>query len=460
MRELEHEFGDSLTVVGVHSAKFPAEKETDNLRQAVLRNGLEHPVVNDGEHAVWGDYAVRAWPTLMFLDPHGGVIGKHEGEFDLDPMRAVLREAVDSFEADGWLVRGPHVFTPDPAPDTGALRYPGKVLADEASNRLFIADSGHHQIVVTGLDGLVQRRVGSGRPGFADGPAETAAFNEPQGMALAPDGERLLVADRGSHAVRAIDLATGAVTTVAGTGERTYDRLGGPARQTPLASPYDLVYEGEDLWIAMAGTHQLWVYSEKADWVEPRAGTGAESIHDGPLAEATFAQPSGVTLLDGVFYVADSESSAVRRVDPAADRVRRLVGRGLFEFGDVDARGDSVRLQHPLGICAVEEDGRTVVYLADSYNDKVKRLDPATREVETVLGGSGHDLVDGDFEEAELWEPGGLSIAGRTLYIADTNHHAVRAADLDTRTLRTLAIRELGAKCRQRASPVAQSDLM
>jgi len=444
LREIEREFGDSLTVIGVHTAKFLAEKETENLRQAVLRYGLEHPVVNDGEFAIWGSYAVRAWPTLMFVDPRGGVIGKHEGEFDLDPMREFLREAVASFEADGWLNRSPQVMTPEREP-SGALRYPGKVLADAASGRLFIADSGHHQVVITDLDGVVERRVGSGRPGLVDGPAESAQFKEPQGMALSPDAARLMVADRANHAVRAIDLATGAVTTVAGTGERTPDRLGGPASQTPLASPYDLVYSGDELWIAMAGSHQLWVHSATADWVEPWAGTGAESIHDGPLAEATFAQPSGITVIDegsgGVLYVADSETSAVRRVSPGEDRVRRLVGRGLFVFGDVDARGDSVRLQHPLGLCAVAEDGRTLVYLADSYNDKVKRLDPATREVETLLGGSGHDLVDGDFEDAELWEPGGLSIAGRTLYAADTNHHAIRAANLDTRTVRTLTIR-------------------
>ena len=440
MREIEHEFGDSLTVIGVHTAKFPAEKETANLRQAVIRYGLEHPVVNDGEFAVWGRYAVRAWPTLMFVDPHGGVIGKHEGEFDLDPMREFLREAVAGFEQDGWLVRSPQVVTPEREPG-GVLRYPGKIRADLASSRLFIADSGHRQVVITSLDGVVERRVGSGGPGLTDGPAETATFNEPQGMALSPDGARLLVADRANHAIRAIDLATFVVTTVAGTGERTLDRLGGPARQTPLASPYDLVYSGEDLWIAMAGAHQLWVYSAAADWVEPWAGTGAEALHDGPLTDAAFAQPSGITMHDGVFYVADSEISALRRVDPAGDRVRRLVGRGLFEFGDVDARGDSVRLQHPLGVCAVEEEGRTVVYLADSYNDKIKRLDPATRAVETVLGGSGHDLVDGAFADAELWEPGGLGIAGRTLYVADTNHHAVRAADLDTRTVRTLHVR-------------------
>jgi DNA-binding beta-propeller fold protein YncE len=174
------------------------------------------------------------------------------------------------------------------------------------------------------------------------------------------------------------------------------------------------------------------------------AGTGAESIHDGPLAEATFAQPQGITVQDGLLYVADSESSAVRLVDPVNDRVRRLVGRGLFEFGDIDARGDSVRLQHVQAVAATVEDGEYVVYLADTYNDKIKRLLPATREVTTVFGGAGHGLVDGDAATAEFWEPGGLSLAGRTLYIADTNNHAVRVADLDRGEVRTLPITALG----------------
>jgi sugar lactone lactonase YvrE len=191
----------------------------------------------------------------------------------------------------------------------------------------------------------------------------------------------------------------------------------------------------------MAGTHQLWTYDPATGIAQPGAGTGHESIHDGPLAEATFAQPQGIASLAGVLYVADSETSAVRRVSPEENRVRRLVGRGLFEFGDVDARADSVRLQHVQGVAATVEDGQPVVYLADTYNDKIKRLTPARREVVTVAGGAGHGLADGDFETAEFWEPAGVSIAGRTLYVADTNNHAIRAVDLDRGEVRTRTIR-------------------
>jgi DNA-binding beta-propeller fold protein YncE len=192
----------------------------------------------------------------------------------------------------------------------------------------------------------------------------------------------------------------------------------------------------------MAGTHQVWAFDLSTGHVGVAAGTGAESIHDGPLREATFAQPSGLSALGGVLYVADSESSAVRNVDPANDQVRRLVGRGLFDFGDVDGVAGQARLQHPLGVAATEEVGTPLVYVADTYNDKLKRLDPVTRHVTSWAGGgAGHE--DGDLMAARFWEPSGLSLAGTWLYVADTNNHAIRLVDVAAGMVRTLEIQGL-----------------
>jgi DNA-binding beta-propeller fold protein YncE len=444
LRELERIFAHELVVVGVHSPKFPAERVPANLHAAVQRLGLHHPVVDDADFQVWQSYAVRAWPTLMFVDPAGRVFGKHEGEFPLEAVLELIGDAIHEYDEAGLLRRGPLEHDPLP-PGGGALRFPSKVLADAAGGRLFVADSGHHRIVVTDLDGRVVQVVGSGEAGLRDGARESARFDGPQGVALGPDG-RLYVADTENHAVRAVDLEAGQVTTVAGTGAQGYDRTGGPALETALSSPWDVAFLGDRLWVAMAGTHQLWALDLAAGTIEAAAGTGAESIHDGSLQEATFAQPSGLSALDGVFYVADSETSAVRRVDPVSDRVRRLVGRGLFDFGDQDGTGDMARLQHCLGVAAATEDGGPVVYVADSYNSKVKRLDAATRTI-TSLAGRGekdseqaHGNEDGPFETARFWEPGGLSLAGRRLYVADTNNHAVRVLDLDRREVTTLPI--------------------
>ncbi len=441
MRELERLFPRELVVVGVHSPKFPAEKVQANLRAAAQRLDLHHPVVNDHEHAVWGQYAVRAWPTLMFVDPRGRVFGKHEGEFLLEPVRALVAEAVARADAAGLLDRTPLPLDPLP-PGGGTLRFPGKVLADPERDRIFVADSGYHRVLVADRDGVVSMVVGSGEEGFADGPAAEARFRQPQGLALAADGGTLYVADLENHAVRAVTLGDGRVTTIAGTGEQARARPVGaqPARETALSSPWDLALVDGALWVAMAGTHQLWALDLGAATIRPAAGSGGESIHDAPLAEATFAQPCGVTVSDRVLYTADSESSAVRLVDPDGNRVRRLVGQGLFAFGDADGTGDRVRLQHPLGVAAVREGDGTAVYIADAYNNRIKRLDPATRTVVTVAGTGQAGHADGPAAAASYWEPGGLGVAGRRVYVADTNNHAVRVLDLDAGSVSTLGI--------------------
>ena len=218
MRELEREFARELVVIGVHSAKFPAEKVSQNLRAAVQRLELHHSVVNDADFDVWQQYAVRAWPTLMFVDPRGYVFGKHEGEFPLAPVREFVADVVTRFDAEGVIDRAPLPLNLLPEPD-GPLRFPGKVLADAAGGRLFVADSGHNRILVADLQGNVTMTIGDGEAGLDDGPVSSARFNHPQGMALSADGGRLYVADEENHAVRAVDLTDWRVTTVVGTGE-------------------------------------------------------------------------------------------------------------------------------------------------------------------------------------------------------------------------------------------------
>ncbi len=380
LRKIERKYGDRVIVVGVHSPKFPAERETANLREAVLRYRIEHPVVNDRDFAVWERFGGRAWPTLMFIDPEGRVIGKHEGELPFEQFDPLVSGMLKEFEDRGLLHAGPSTIALEEIREPArTLSFPGKVMATNDS--LFIADSNHHRIVSAGFDGSIQRTYGSGAPGFADGPADRAAFQQPQGMARS--GSTLYVADTENHAIRSIDLESGIATTLAGTGEQALrPGMGGPGRSTPLSSPWDLALEDRILYIAMAGTHQIWTLDLDRDTVAPFAGTGREGLLDGAKAEAWFAQSSGLTILNGHLYVADSEVSAVRDIDLESGVVTTLVGEDLFVFGDQDGEAEVVRLQHPLGITG---HGGTL-FVADSYNNKVKRLDPERRAVATWLG--------------------------------------------------------------------------
>ena len=383
LRKLEEKYSSELAVVGVHSAKFDAEKATQNVRQAILRYEVEHPVVNDGEFEVWRQYTVRAWPTLMFVDPAGKVIGKHEGEIQYDAFDRLIGEMIAEFDAEGGIDRRPiHFVTEREKEAARPLSFPGKVLADAESDRLFIADSNHNRIVVSTLEGRVTAIVGGPDAGLVDGTFEEARFDDPQGMAL--DGDTLYVADAKNHAIRMVHLANHNAKTIAGTGRQAmFFHRGGDGPETDLNSPWDLELHDGTLYIAMAGFHQLWRMELDSGSVRPHSGSGREGIVDGQHASAQLAQPNGVTS-DGVrLYFADSETSAVRTSDfDPAGSVGTIVGEDLFTFGDRDGFGDDVRLQHVQGI----EFQNGSLFIADTYNNKVKTIDPLAARIQATAG--------------------------------------------------------------------------
>lgn len=437
LKKLEHKYANQLVVIGIHSAKFDNEKDTENIRRIILRYEIEHPVYNDAEFKVWQNYAVRAWPTQYLIDPAGYVIGKVEGEGNADILDQTIAKTVAEFRKRGELNEEPVKLTLERAKVGDLpLAFPGKILADAKSDRLFIADSNHNRIVITTLDGTLLETIGTGERGSADGAFDKATFYRPQGMAL--DGDSLYVADTENHLIRLINLKTKAVQTAAGTGQQSRDYfLKGPARTVSLSSPWDLQLLGRQLFITMAGTHQIWKLDLDKNEVSTFAGSGREARLDGSLMEAGFAQPSGITTDGKRLYIADSESNIIRAIDPTAGTVETLVGGDLFEFGDVDGDGDDVRLQHPLGVFAYGDK----VLIADTYNHKIKELGPKTRTVKTFLGTGKPGQMDGS--TGAFYEPGGLSVANGKLYIADTNNQAVRVVDLKTKQTVTLNIKGL-----------------
>ncbi len=437
LKRLEAKYANQLVVIGVHSAKFENEKETDNIRRIIMRYEIEHPVVNDADFAIWQSYGVRAWPTQVLIDPAGYVAGAVSGEGNYEVIDAAIAKNVEDFRKRGELNEQPLKLTLERAKVGDLpLAFPGKILADAKSDRLFIADSNHNRIVMTKLDGTLLETIGTGTPGQTDGATERAAFYRPQGMAL--DGDTLYVADTENHLIRLVNLKTKTVVTIAGTGQqsRAYGEAGA-ARSIALNSPWDLQLAGRTLYIAMAGPHQIWKLDLDKGQIANFAGSGREARMDGTLLMSGFAQPSGITSDGKTLYIADSESNIIRAIDIAQGIVETLVGGDLFEFGDVDGEGDDVRLQHPLGVVA--HDGK--VLIADTYNHKIKQLDPQTRKVKSLYGTGKPGQADG--ATASFYEPGGLSLASGKLYVADTNNHAVRVVDLKSGETQTLKLKNL-----------------
>ena len=441
LKKLEHKYPNELVVIGVHSAKFTAERGTDNIRQAILRYEIEHPVVNDHEMQIWQEYTARSWPAIFLIDPAGKVVAYMSGEGVYEQMDGIIAKVIGTFDAKKMIDRRPlNLKLERQRTPASVLAFPGKVLADEKSKQLFIADSNHNRIVVAGLeDSTVKEVIGSGEIGLTDGGFDEAAFNHPQGMAL--DGNTLYVADTENHAIRAVDLVKRTVRTIAGTGEQSRKPVtfGGQGKQVALNSPWDLTVQNGILYIAMAGPHQLWQMNPKTGGIAPFAGGGREARVDGLLAEASLAQPSGITSDGKKLYFADSEVSSIRSADLDPNgRVETIVGEDLFEYGDRDGKGSQVRLQHPLGV--VYHDG--VLYVADTYNNKIKRVSPKDRTSRTFVGTGDNGTRDGD--RATLDEPGGVSVAFGKLYIADTNNHLIRVADLKTGKVEALQLKGLG----------------
>ncbi len=425
LRELEEKHRDTVVIVGVHSPKFVHEAEHQAVVDAVERYEVHHPVLDDPELATWKQYAVRAWPTLVVVDPEGYVVAQHAGEGHAHALETLVGQLEAEHAAKGTLRRGDGPYVP-PEPVPTELRFPGKAVPLPGGTFL-VSDTTRHQLVELAADGeSVVRRIGTGERGLDDGTGERARFSEPQGLALFPDGT-VAVADTVNHALRRFDPATGEVTTLAGTGRQWWQGspTEGPAREVDLSSPWDVAWFAGRLWIAMAGVHQLWTYDPEDRTVRAAAGTTNEGLVDGPAEEAWFAQPSGLAATEDRLWIADSETSAVRYVERDGDgfAVRTAVGTGLFDFGHRDGAAEQALLQHPLGVTALPDGS---VAISDTYNHALRRYDPATGEVSTLA--------------TDLREPSGAVLADGDIVVVESARHRLTRLRLPEEAVRVDAV--------------------
>ena len=437
LKALQEKYADELVIIGVHAAKYPHEGETENIRRSLERFNLALPVINDRDYGIAQQYGASIWPTFVLINPEGRNLATRTGDLKYAELDAIIARMIEDFDARHLIDRSPldQLLTPQPAAADSPLRFPNAVLADEARNRLFIVDSNHQRVVITDLAGNVKDVVGNGEPALRDGTFATASFNQPQGITLAGPNT-LYVADTGNHAIRRINLTARTVETVAGTGKQSMIVANnGPALMMNLNSPADVRYVGNLLYIAMAGQHQLWVYDPATQQLGLFAGTGVEQLTDGPLLSAGLNQPGALTTDGQIIYVADSEGNAIRRADTdLAGEVKTIVGQGFYKFGDVDGLPATALLQRPSGI-AYKDD---LLYVADTYNNKIKTVDPQTGETRAFVGVGQSGWRDG--AEPLFDEPNGLSITSNKLYVADANNHAIRIVDLATKLVSTLKL--------------------
>ncbi|MER5768880.1 NHL domain-containing thioredoxin family protein [Streptomyces sp. NPDC001985] len=426
LRELEEKHRDTVVIIGVHSPKFVHEADHRAVVDAVERYGVHHPVLDDPELSTWKQYAVRAWPTLVVIDPEGYVVAQHAGEGHAHAIERLVAELESEHTAKGTLRRGDGPYVP-PEPVAGELRFPGKAVVLPSGNFL-VSDTTRHRLVELEPDGeRVVRHIGEGE------------FREPQGLAPLPDG-RIAVADTVNHRIRAYDPGTGAIETLAGTGKQWWQGspASGPALETDLSSPWDIAWFDGRLWIAMAGVHQLWTLDPETGTVGVAAGTTNEGLVDGPAAEAWFAQPSGLAAAGDRLWIADSETSALRWIG-LDGVVRTAVGTGLFDFGHRDGPAGQALFQHPLGVTALP-DGSVAV--SDTYNHALRRYDPVSGEVTTLA--------------TDLREPSDAVLAGDDIVVVESARHRLTRLRLPEEAVRVEAVAH---RTRRAATEVAPGTL-
>lgn len=442
LARVEETYPDHITVIGIHSPKFEAERDPAAVAHAIRRHDIRHAVALDTKFGLWQEYCVKAWPTLAFITPDGRLMGNMSGEPDPDKLMDGIDALLNDWQSAKPLPFHNFAVTP-PATESGAFLFPAKIKPltlpwGEAG--WAVTDTGHHQIVLLDDAGQEHARFGRSNAGFDDGDGADATFNAPQGIIAA--GDTLFVADTGNHAIRAIDLNSAQVTTVAGTGKRglALDETERPALATDLASPWDLAWRNGELFFANTGTHQLGVLDTATRSVRLLAGSSVEDILDGRGLDARLAQPSGLALSpDGKrLAFADAETSAVRLVHLGdGNRVETLVGTGLFDFGHVNGPFKESVLQHPLGICW-DGDGHLIV--ADSYNNRLRRLDLRTRQITDV---DEHAFTFADDIGTPLLpngEPVGVwATADGRFRVCDTNHHRILDISPNDKTVRVWA---------------------
>ena len=369
LRRLERRFRDQLTVIGVHSGKYPFERDSENLRESLLRYRVRHPVVNDSDFSIWKSFGIRNWPTAVLLDPEGRISGFTSSGAGYDLLSRDITRLTYDWDSQ---IR-PSSIKPTPGRRRATrLSYPAGITFSPHSDRVLLADTNHNRVLVLDRNGRIVDTIGSGIESRRDGTFEQASFCRPVGLAV--DDEHLYVADAGNHLIRRCSLSRRIVSTIAGTGDQ--ERRQGiiafqKALLTRLSTPWNMLLIGKNLFVSVPSLNQVWLLDLVAQEIGTFAGSGHFGKMDGPLHKAAFARPTGLAS-DGLnLYVSDSESSSIRimPLDPDGS-VETLVGLDLFEFGDRDGSVSEARLQFPMGL-AYQRDR---LFVADTYNNRIKAV--------------------------------------------------------------------------------------
>ncbi len=425
IKQLEAKFHDGLNVIGVHTPKFSYESDSANVLKCVNRWLIRHPVINDAHWQLWRMLNIEAWPTVVLLDAEGKLSGVYFG----DGHKAELESRINQLLNDAHMrgIRSKEAPPSVKKPETSSfLSFPSHVIA--GVDRLYVSDTGHNRVVEMSFEGQVTRIFGSGNAGLWDGRGIETGFNGPTGLCMGKD--ELFICDTGNHVIRRVRLAAqDQVDTIAGTGRAAIGLSDpGAARAVAMSAPTGCMWTQDKLFVTQSGQHQIWMVDLIRNTARKIAGSGQDALADGSAAMCAFSKPNGITLARDGIYISDANNSAIRHISLTDFSVRTVIGEGTFEFGDIEGASAGARLQHPGSVCF--DATRNVIWIADSYNNKIKVFSIAKNEVKTLN------------VNYKLHEPTGLTLADNALWIVNTNAHELLRLDLKTGKLGRINVAE------------------
>eukprot|EP00947_MAST-08B_sp_MAST-8B-sp1_P004768 g4768.t1 len=295
--------------------------------------------------------------------------------------------------------------------------------------QLFVSDWGSEKIrEVNVADGAVTTLAGSGEDGSEDGVGAAASFSSPRGLALSPDGEQLFVSDSGSGKIRAVNVADGAVTTLAGSGEEGSEDGVGAAASFEAPTGLALSPDGKQLFVADAGGHKIRVVNVVDGAVTTLSGSGVPRSEDGVGAAASFYDPYGLALSPDGKQLFVSEHDKIRVVNVADGAVTTLAGSGVPR--SEDGVGADASFNVPYGL-ALSPDGKQL-FVADGEGNKTRVVNVADGAVTTLAGSGEEKSEDGVGAAASFSTPMGLAViaGGKQLAVPDYSGNKIRLVQL------------------------------
>jgi hypothetical protein len=305
------------------------------------------------------------------------------------------------------------------------LAFPSKIIYVPERNSFFISDTGNHKIIESDTAGKLIQTIGTGKKGSENGNFETAAFFAPRGLAWDPANNALYVADTFNCLIRKIDFKNQTVTNLAGNLEHKYIPVKkGIAAEIALHTPLDLFLHKNKLYIAMGGLHQIWRLDLRDNEIEVFCGSGFQQLIDGPLLTAALALPTSIFFdEEDTLFFTEGENSSLRYIQN--NHVQTLIGKGIFEHGDSDGEAATAALQFPQALI-----GRgNKIYIADTFNHKIKVFDKVQKQIITLIGNGKKDNKNSTGLLSEIAVPSGLALFENFLFFTDTYNSCVKKYD-------------------------------